>query len=481
MVIDFPSILGIISGITIDSLLLALILIIVTSWLYLFLISIRSYLLTPSIFSEKKQQRRMTSISSNLEYNKDKKIIKCIEDKDKKNISPDDIAFYSEKETCPQLSSFPFVSVIVPARNEQDTIERCILSLLGQNYPNFEVIAIDDNSADATIDIIQNIKSRETNLQAKTLKILSLSDKPADWTGKTWASQQGYLISSGNVLLFTDADTYFSSKDAILLTILYMQKEDLDVLTGIPCIELRDFWSKITMPVWNHFSILLGANTACMNNPKCKTAYLNGSFIMINRKVFEEIGTYQSVRKAIQEDKSLGIRIKEAGYNMKIVRIDKIMSALWSRDLHTLWHGIGRTLAPMNRLQIVMNLLIIFFMVLLPFLITIYSLSIAVIQQQFEFISLLQFPLDDFHLVVLILNVVSSIIVIAAVAIKDVKKYKITPIYSLLAFLGAIFLMAGYIANIIQLLISDKVKSIVWRGRKQRYSKEEEEGERFAA
>jgi chlorobactene glucosyltransferase len=481
MVIDFPSILGIISGITIDSLLLALILIIVTSWLYLFLISIRSYLLTPSIFSEKKQQRRMTSISSNLEYNKDKKIIKCIEDKDKKNISLDDIAFYSENETCPQLSSFPFVSVIVPARNEQDTIERCILSLLGQNYPNFEVIAIDDNSADATIDIMQNIKSRETNLQAKTLKILSLSDKPADWTGKTWASQQGYLISSGNVLLFTDADTYFSSKDAILLTILYMQKQDLDVLTGIPCIELRDFWSKITMPVWNHFSILLGANTACMNNPRCKTAYLNGSFIMINRKVFEEIGTYQSVRNAIQEDKSLGIRIKEAGYNMKIVRIDKIMSALWSRDLHTLWHGIGRTLAPMNRLQIVMNLLIIFFMVLLPFLITIYSLSIAVIQQQFEFISLLQFPLDDFHLVVLNLNVVSSIIVIAAVATKDVKKYKITPIYSLLAFLGAIFLMAGYIANIIQLLISDKVKSIVWRGRKQRYSKEEEEGERFAA
>jgi len=235
------------------------------------------------------------------------------------------------------------------------------------------------------------------------------------------------------------------------------------------------------MPVWNHFSILLGANTACMNNPKCKAAYLNGSFIMINRKVFEEIRTYQSVRKAIQEDKSLGVRIKEAGYSMKIVRIDKIMSALWSRDLHTLWHGIGRTLAPMNRLRIAMNLLIIFFMVMLPFLITIYTLSIAVIQQQFEFVSLLQFHVDDFHSIVLVLIVVSSIIVVAATAIKDVKKYKITPIYSLLSFLGAIFLMAGYIANVIPLLIPDKVKSIVWRGRKQRYSRKEEEEERFAA
>jgi chlorobactene glucosyltransferase len=480
MVVDFHSILGFISGIAIDSLLLALFLIIVASWIYLCLISIRSYLLTPSIFSEKKQLQRMTSISSNLQYNKDKKLIKCNENKDKKYISPYDLSFYSEKNTCPQLSSFPFVSVIVPARNEKDNIERCLLSLLGQNYPNFEVIVIDDNSTDATLDVMQNIKSRETILRAKTLKILSLTDKPGDWTGKTWASQQGYLKSSGNVLLFTDADIYFSSKDAILLTVLYMQKEGLDVLTGIPYIELRDFWSKVTMPVWNHFSILLGSNTACMNNPKCKAAYLNGSFIMISRKVFEGIGTYQSVSKAIQEDKSLGIRIKKAGYNMKIVRIDKIMSALWSRDFHTLWHGIGRTLAPMNSLQIVVNLLIIFFMVMLPFLITIFSLSIAVIQKQFEFILLLQFPVDDFHLVVLILNLVSSIIVIVATAIKDVKKYRITPIYSLLAFLGAIFLIAGYIANIIPLLISDKVKSIVWRGRKQQYSKKEEE-ERFAA
>jgi uncharacterized metal-binding protein len=82
---------------------------------------------------------------------------------------------------------------------------------------------------------------------------------------------------------------------------------------------------------------------------------------------------------------------------------------------------------------------------------------------------------------VLVLIVVSSIIVVAATAIKDIKKYKITPIYSLLSFLGAIFLMAGYIANIIPLLISDKVKSTVWRGRKQQYCRKEEEEERFAA
>ena len=67
---------------------------------------------------------------------------------------------------------------------------------------------------------------------------------------------------------------------------------------------------------------------------------------MIHKTVFEKIGTFQSVCNAIQEDRALGEGIKEAGYNMRIVRLNGMMSARWSRDLHTLWHGIGRTLAP---------------------------------------------------------------------------------------------------------------------------------------
>ena len=133
---------------------------------------------------------------------------------------------------------YPFVSVVVPARNEQDNIERCILSFLAQNYPNFEVIVIDDNSTDDTLKIMKEIE--RTIVPANNrLKIISLTHKPDNWTGKTWALQQGYLQSSGSILLFTDADTYYSSKDTILLTISYMQIQNLDVLSGMPSIDLR--------------------------------------------------------------------------------------------------------------------------------------------------------------------------------------------------------------------------------------------------
>ena len=407
------------------------------SWMILFVISIRSYFQTPSM---------------------------------------------TLKKTCPtyQVSRhFPFVSIIVPARNEQDNIERCILSLLAQDYPSFEIIVVDDNSTDKTLRIVQDIKNRviglreDSSLPLHRLKIITVTEKPEKWTGKTWASEQAYLQSAGNVLLFTDADTYYMRKDVISQAVSYMQKENLDVLTGVPFIELRDFWSKITMPLWNHFSILLGANTGAMNNPKSKVAYLMGSFFLIRRKVIEEVGTFRSVRNAIQEDRELGMRIKKAGYNMKIVRIDNTVSALWSRDLLTLWHGIGRTFAPMTRRQIFASLITVFFMAMLPFVLLLCTLFLGaniganvnpffwmadisdIFQQQQE--------LEQLTVLSLYLNVITCLTIVIAVAAKDMKKYRITPAYSLLSFLGAGFIVISYIANIISLLSK---QSISWRGRK---------------
>ena len=406
------------------------------SWMFLFVTSIRSYLHTPLI-----------------------------------TVKETDAIYHVSRH-------LPFVSIIVPARNEQDNIERCILSLLAQDYPSFEVIVVDDNSTDNTLRIVKDIKSRVKGLSEDSsssihrLKIITITEKPVKWTGKTWASEQGYLQSAGNVLLFTDADTYYMSKDTISQTVSYMQKENLDVLTGLPFIELRDFWSKVTMPLWNHFSILLGANTGAMNNPKSKVAYLMGSFFLIRKKVIEEVGTFRSVRNAIQEDRELGMRIKQAGYNMKIVRIDNAVSALWSRDLLTLWHGIGRTFAPMTKLQIFTSLITVFFMAMLPFLLLPSALLLGAYTGTSDLNLLFwmvnvsstfqQQELEQLTVLFFYLNVMSCLMIVIAVAVKDMRKYRITPVYSLLSFLGAGFIVISYIANLISLLSE---QSISWRGR----------------
>ena len=251
--------------------------------------------------------------------------------------------------------------------------------------------------------------------------------------------------------MFTDADTNYMHKDTIYETVSYMQKENLDVLTGVGFIELRDFWSKITMPLWNHFSILLGANTGAMNNPKSKAAYLVGGFFPIHKKVLEEIGTFRSVQNAIHEDAELGLLLKNTGYTIKIARIDNGVSALWSRDLQTLWYGIKRTIVPMNKWQIFASLITVFFMALLPFLLLPFNLLLAidVSSGQLSWISDIskQGPQQQMTLLSFYLNLTSCIIIIISTAVKDIKKYRMTPTYSLLSFLGAGFIIISYIAK----------------------------------
>jgi glycosyltransferase involved in cell wall biosynthesis len=377
---------------------------------------------------------------------------------------------------------FPLVSVIIPARNEQMHIERCLYSLLDQNYPNFEIIVIDDNSTDDTLKIIQNIKNMQTTLSADRLKIIPLVDKPEDWTGKTWASHQGYIHSKGKILLFTDADTYYKSRNAIFQAVLYMQRENLQVLTGIPFLELRDFWSKIVMPLWNLFYEILGSNPSEINNPKSKVGYLMGSFFIIYKEIFEDVGTFRAVRNTIQEDKALGSLIKEAGHNMKIIKIHEIMSASWSRDLTTLWHGIGRSLAHIgleNRMQIIKDCLIIFCMAAVPFILLAY-ISSEFIQDYFNSTlgvsSLLSsssssvlIPRTNLSRIepsLLFLNIWSCIMIIVGTALKGLVKYKLNPVYSFMSCPAVFFILVVYCINIIPLFMSKKIKAFNWRGRR---------------
>ena len=413
------------------SLLIILFIVIIVAWIFLFTISIRSHLHTPLIIRKRHDPTKQHS------------------------------------------NNLPLVSVIVPARNEQDNIQRCLLSLLAQNYPSFEVIVVNDSSTDYTLEIVRKIKispikqreGGDKSLDTDRLKIITVTEKPEKWTGKTWASEQGYSHSTGNILLFTDADTYYMRKDTIYEAVSYMQDQALDVLTGIGFIELRDFWSKVTMPLWNLFSILLGSNTGAMNDPKSKVAYLVGSFFLIRRQVLEEIGTFRSVKNAIREDAELGLLLKSTGYSMKIVRIDNGISGLWSRDLQTLWNGIKRTFAPMKRWKIFTNLMTVFFIAFLPFLLLPYTFLSAIAlsnaqlsgDNSIDGLQLLQLASYSFYL-----NLTSCLIVIISTALKDIKKHRITPIYSLLSFLGAGFIIISYIASIFSIFLK---QSIPWRGR----------------
>lgn len=439
---------------------------------YLYLLSLRSSLLIPIIKSNEKncfciKKIKLNDNNNNVPFPYSSN--NCIHNsKDRKsgNLNP----------TKYRLTNLPFVSIIVPARNEENYIERCLLSLLSQEYPYFEIIAIDDSSTDGTLKIMHDIKDKtnkkkKIGLPTDKLKIISLKDKPENWTGKTWASQQGYLQSKGNILLFTDADTNYVGRDVILQTVLYMQKHGLDVLTGVFSPEkLSNFWSKITIPLWDSVSVLFGVGSPDVNDPKSKIAYVMGSYFLIKRKVFVDIGAFKSVCQEIQEDKALGILIKKSGYKIKLVRLNELMYTIWADDLITLWHGIGRTLAPLvtkNRFKVISNLFIILFASILPF--ALFPVTLWIAFEELSFIPPHNILLNIYFYLPL-LNLIPCVLMFISFS-SGCKKYKIKSIYYLGSFVAAVFVIVACLYNIAPLLIFGKTKPISWQGRQYTYVK----------
>lgn len=396
-----------------------------------------------------------------------------------------------------------FVSVIVPARNEEDNIGKCLLSILMQEYPNFEVVAVDDNSDDQTLKIMKDICSKQAF--SKKLKVVSLSSKPDGWTGKTWASQQGYMNSHGDILLFTDADSLFESKYTIELTVRQLLSDKLDALTGIPYLPLIDFWSKIVMPVWNLYSEVFDRGIADANDPQSRVAFVMGSFFMVKRVVFEAIDTYKSVKDEIQEDRAIGNLLKTSQYRMKMFKVDSLVSALWSRDISSLWHGIRRSVTPAvveKKSTIILHQLILFAMIALPFFLlpynavmlygkSSYSLPPSIVaaipniiptppqassvaQQHNIQNSILNHEValnpankEESYLksTLLWFDLLLCLLVMAATSIKGVMKYRLVPLYSVLCFIGGLFLIASYTYSTLPLLTGFSMKPIKWRGR----------------
>lgn len=368
------------------------------------------------------------------------------------------------------LKNLPAISIIIPARNEELNIERCLLSLVDQNYPNYEVILVDDNSNDNTVQKARKIQQK-FKAKFQNLKIIELKSKPQDWTGKTWASEKGLLSSRYNMLLFLDADCYYA-KNCILFAISHMLSNQLDVITGYPFFVLRDFWSKISMPLWKLMSFTFQDDASHVNDPNSEVAYLMGCFFMIKKHVLIEIGSFASVKNAIQEDKELGQKLKYSGYKLNMVQMDSFITALWSRNLSTLWHGLARTISPMmlyQKKKVFINFVTIFILAVLPSLLVVTNFP-SIMQVQLH----KDLKLNNYlHLITFVLYLITFGLTTCCVIMKLVSMCRIFTCYALLFPLGGLFLTLVYFATMLPLMLSIKrsSKKIQWKGRTYTYNR----------
>jgi len=262
------------------------------------------------------------------------------------------------------LNLIPRVSIIVPALNEEKYIGRCIQSLLAQDYHNLEIISIDDGSTDATLMTLKSVASFDQRLH-----VIEAGPRPSGWVGKNWACFIGYNNSTGDILIFTDADTVHSEQ-TVTLAVNHMLQENLSAITAIPKLMSDDFLTSVTLPLLSVF-LQTRFSPLKVNDSANKLGYFFGSFFAIIRGHYESIGTHREVRTEIIEDGAIGSLVKKRGIKMKMFRGENCVNALWARDRQGLWNGLLRLLVPMHREQgrkTVPMVIAIAFLMLFPFI-----------------------------------------------------------------------------------------------------------------
>jgi chlorobactene glucosyltransferase len=237
----------------------------------------------------------------------------------------------SEPEDRPLLA-YPLVSVCVPARNEQRDIEACLSSLLKQDYPNFEVIVVDDNSTDNTPGIIESLQKHHNNLVAIRGEAL-----PSDWYGKPFALHQASQKARGEILLFTDADPVFQPW-ALTTAVRLMQKHHSDMVSLLPGAEFGSFWERAVQPVI-FATIAALTRFRKVNDPKSSAAMGIGAFILLRREAYDRVGGHETLKQTILEDIGMARLVKRSGFKIIIADGKTVYSIRMYHSFGEIWVG----------------------------------------------------------------------------------------------------------------------------------------------
>jgi chlorobactene glucosyltransferase len=238
----------------------------------------------------------------------------------------------------PLAKHFPRVSVLVPARNEERSIEACVTSLLAQDYPDLEVIVLDDHSTDATRPILNRLARADHRL-----KVRDGAPLPDGWLGKHWACHQLYQASTGDLLLFTDADTRHEP-DMLRASVSALAAEHADLVTAFPREEVVTLGEKLLVPVigWGIFTFIPIRLVQRMRLAALSVTI--GQFMLFRAEAYEAIGGFEAVRAEIVDDMCLGRNIIASGREWRLLDGTRHVSCRMYRGFWDAVNGFGKSL-----------------------------------------------------------------------------------------------------------------------------------------
>jgi len=251
----------------------------------------------------------------------------------------------------PPAARRPRVSVLVPARDEEESVGACVRSLLAQDYGDFEVIVLDDGSQDRTSAVL-------AELDADRVRVLEGRSLPDGWNGKAWACQQLAAVAQGDLLLFTDADTVFQP-ETVRLAVNATEALRADLLTAITANRVPSLGEQLTVPFvpWSILSLLPLVVTRVLPRSVAFTA-ANGKFLLFRREVYEAVGGHGVVKDHATEDIAIAKAVRRLGYRWCLLDGTRFVSARMYRGLRGAVNGFSKNLFALFNYRVLVALFV---------------------------------------------------------------------------------------------------------------------------
>lgn len=232
-------------------------------------------------------------------------------------------------------SASPSVSLIFAGRDEEEKLPAALAALAALDYPNLEIIAVNDRSQDATGRILDEFAAAHSRFRA-----VHISELPGGWLGKPHALQKAYEASSGEWLLFTDADVRF--EPSVLRRAINLAKQNnLDHLTLLSDVEMHGFWEK-TLITFSAFAFFLSSEPHSANNPKSRAYIGVGAFQLLRRSAYEAIGTHRRLAMEVVDDMKLGKLVKLGGFRSGVAVATDFVVVRWHAGIGNMIRGVTK-------------------------------------------------------------------------------------------------------------------------------------------
>jgi chlorobactene glucosyltransferase len=237
-------------------------------------------------------------------------------------------------------SAGPTVSVLVPARNEARNIVRCVVSLLALNYAPLEVIVLDDASTDGTADLVRDLAAHDPRL-----RLLPGRPLPAGWLGKHWACEQLAEAARGELLLFTDADTWHGP-GALGAAVATLVSHDADLVSALPHQELGTWGERLVVPILPFCLFSCFPMAIIERWPWWPLVMAVGQFMLFRRAAYARSGGHAAVRTCPTDDVALARRLVARGGRWRLVDAGTLVSCRMYRGFGPAVAGFSRSLLP---------------------------------------------------------------------------------------------------------------------------------------